>query len=245
MSTDLGIDWDQTRFPKETADDAAKIVEESVLAQRRALSGFKGDGRIDRELFLQAMRPKHAAISLEGEVTMYPWIDLLVEEYFSHGFKTVILVTNGLNPDTLRRMRREPSQLYISLSAPNRETYGKVCRPLIQDGWERLQETLSLLKEFSCPTVLRLTLVKGLNITDPEAYADAILKTEPTYVEPKAAMAVGFFLERLPRDAMPDHGDIQNFATQLSDLTGYRILDEFSPSGVVLLSRLRNPKKLV
>ncbi|MFH0847988.1 MAG: hypothetical protein V1857_00610 [archaeon] len=48
MSTDLGIDWNQTNFPKEDTDAAAKIVEQSVQAQKRALVDFKGDPRLPR-----------------------------------------------------------------------------------------------------------------------------------------------------------------------------------------------------
>lgn len=244
MSTDVGIDWDQTRFPEEDADNPTEIVEQSVQAQERALVGFKGNQKVNQELSALALKPEHAAISLEGEVTLYPRIDLLVQEYFSHGFKTVLLVTNGLLPATLRRMSREPSQLYVSLSAPTREMYNKVCKPLVPDGWERLEETLHSLNEFSCPTVLRLTLAKGVNMDNIEAYATRISEAEPTYVEPKAAMSVGFFCRRLPRSAMPTHNEIRWFAEQLADLTGYRIIDESRSSGVVLLSKLKSVKKL-
>ncbi len=244
MSTDINVDWDQTKFQEESAEDAAQIVEESIKAQRGAIIGLKGFNGVSPELFSLALKPEHAAISLEGEVTMYPLIGRLIEEYFSHSFKTVILVTNGLLPQVLRRIDREPSQLYVSLSAPDKETYQSVCRPLVADGWERLQETLRFLKQLSCPTALRLTLAKGVNLKNPESYANLITATEPTYVEAKGAMAVGFFERRLGRNAMPTHDDIRAFAEKIADFTGYRILDESRVSNVVLLSRLKSPKKL-
>ncbi len=244
MNTDVGIDWDQTKFPEESAEDPARIVEESIKAQRLALIGYKGFKGTSAELLSLALKPEHAAISLEGEVTMYPWIGRLIEEYFSHSFKTVLLVTNGLIPEALRRINTEPSQLYVSLSAPDQQTYESVCRPLIANGWEKLQETLHLLKQLSCPTALRLTLAKGVNLKNPEGYADMITATEPTYVEAKAAMDVGFFSRRLERSAMPTHSDIRTFAEKIASFTGYRILDESEVSGVVLLSRLKSPKRL-
>lgn len=243
-STDLGITWDQTVFPREEADDPALIVEQTIRAQRRALIGFKGNPAVDRELLEVALKPVHAAVSLEGEVTLYPYIDELIEEYFRHGFKTVLLVTNGLLPDTLSRLSHEPSQLYVSVCAPDEETYRRVCRPLLPDGWKRLNETLELLQSFRAPTVLRNTLVRNLNLKNPEGYAKLALKANPTYLEPKAAMAVGFFRRRLPFKAMPTHSEIRAFAEQLAQLTGYKIIDESPPSGVVLLSRLEEAVKL-
>lgn len=244
MSTDLGIEWDQTSFPEEEAEAASFIVTESVKAQRRALIGFKGSEKVDKTLLDLALNPVHAAVSLEGEVTLYPKIGSLVEEYFAHGFETVLLVTNGLLPETLSRMEREPSQLYVSVCAPDEETYRSVCRPLIPDGWARLNETLERLSSFSCPTVIRMTLARGVNLKDAEGYARLIGKANPTYLEPKAAMAVGYFTERLPREAMPLHKEIREFAERLSELTGYGIMDEAEPSGVVLLSRLGKTRKL-
>lgn len=243
-STDLGIEWDETTFPADEAEDPALIVVESVKAQRRALIGFKGNSAVDGSLLSLALNPVHVAISLEGEVTLYPRIGDLVEEYISNGFETVLIVTNGLLPDALAQMGKEPSQLYVSVSAPNEETYRSTCRPLVPNGWARLNETLESLNSFSCPTVIRMTLAKGVNLKDAEGYAQLINKANPTYLEPKAAMAIGYFTRRLPRNAMPLHREIRDFAERLAELTGYKIIDEAEPSGVVLLSRLDRAKKL-
>lgn len=241
---DLSINWDQTKLPKEEADDPAFIVKQTIQAQRRALIGFKGNPAVNKKLVELALKPVHVAVSLEGEVTLYPYIGELIEEYFKHGFKTVFLVTNGLLPDVLSRLTHEPSQLYVSVCAPDEKTYKKVCRPLLPDGWKRLNETLELLHSFHAPTVMRNTLVRDLNLKNVEGYARLALKADPTYLEPKAAMAVGFFRRRLPFEAMPKHSEIRTFAEQLAKLTGYEIIDESPPSGVVLLSRLKKPIKL-
>ncbi len=244
MSTDLGIEWDQTTFPLDEVEDPSFIVEESIKAQRRALIGFKGSERVDKSLLNLALDPVHAAISLEGEVTLYPRIGDLIEEYFAHGFATVLLVTNGLLPEVLSRIEREPSQLYVSVCAPDEETYRSVCRPLVPGGWTKLSKTLECITSFSCPTVIRITLAKGVNLKNPEGYVKLIDRANPTYLEPKAAMAVGYFTRRLPKEAMPLHKDIREFAERLAGLTSYKIIDEAEPSGVVLLSRLGKAKKL-
>ena len=240
--SDLGVDWDQTRFEEEV-EDAAHIVERSIEAHRRAVSGFKGNPRVSPKLGELAMSPVHAAVSLEGEPTLYPYIGELIGEFFSHGFKTVFLVTNGLCPDVLANLNHEPSQLYVSVSAPDEETHRRVCRPLVPDGWKRLNETLELLESFEAPTVLRYTLVRGLNLNNLDGFARLIAKANPTYVEPKAAMAVGFYRRRLTYSDMPTHSEIRAFAEVLARETGYYILDESEPSKIVLLSSLERPRR--
>ena len=43
---------------------------------------------------------------------------------------------------------------------------------------------------------------------------------------------------------MPMHGEIREFAEQLAQATGYKVLDEAPESRVVLLSKLDKPIKL-
>ncbi len=226
-------------------DEPEEIVVKAILKQRQILSGLKSNKKVDRRMLEEAFRPIHAAISLVGEPTLYPKIGELIGSFFSHGFKTVFLVTNGTNPKVLSNLDYEPSQLYVSLSAPDEETYRKVCRPIINDGWQRLNETLELLKSFSCPTVIRITLVKKLNMHSPEKYAKLICKADPTYVEPKAAMSLGWFRYRLPLDAMPRFEEVKDFGELLSRHTGYNVIDSSINSRIVLLSRLNRPMKLI
>jgi tRNA wybutosine-synthesizing protein 1 len=241
--SDLGVNWDQLSLGESEAEEPARIVEQCIEAHRTAISGFKGSPRVNPELVELAMNPVHVAISLEGEPTLYPYLDDLIGECLSHGFKTVFLVTNGLQPEVLASLSHEPSQLYVSVVAPDEETYDRVCRPLVPDGWKRLNETLELLGSFRAPTVLRHTLVRGLNLKNPEGYARLIAKANSTYVEPKAAMAVGFYRKRLTYSDMPWHREIRAFAEELARLTGYNIIDESKDSEIVLLSRLKQPKR--
>jgi tRNA wybutosine-synthesizing protein 1 len=71
-----------------------------------------------------------------------------------------------------------------------------------------------------------------------KGYAKIIEKAKPTYVEPKAYMHVGFSRLRVGFENMPSHKEIREFGLELSDKTGYSIIDESAESRVVLLSKL-------
>lgn len=107
---------------------------------------------------------------------------------------------------------------------------------MVSGAWEKLNRSLELMPSFESVKVLRLTLVKDLNLKDPEGYAKLIEKAKPDYVEPKGYVAVGHSRSRLGVPYMPTHSDIKDFAEAISELTGYEIKDEFEPSRVVLLS---------
>ena len=76
---------------------------------------------------------------------------------------------------------------------------------------------------------------------DIDGYAKLVEKANPTYIEAKAYMHVGFSSLRLGFDDMPSHADVYNFALKLSEKTGYKILDEVADSRVVLLSKRDKP----
>jgi len=241
---DLGVQWEQTRLPKNLADDPETIVEGSLRAHRKAISGFGGNPNVSEDMLSDAMNPVHAAISLEGEPTIYPHLGELVQTYYDHGYKSVFIVTNGIDPEALANLSTEPSQLYVSVCAPDEETYLRTCRPLVPDGWEKLKETMEVLRSFSCPTVLRHTLVPELNMVNPVGYARLAELSDAMYLEPKAAMSVGYARRRFAYDEMAWHEDVRAFAEQLAAESGYNILDEQPASAIVLLSRLKEPKKL-
>ncbi len=221
-------------------DDPAFIVEESIKAQRKLLVGYKGMPGINMKKFEEAWNPKHAAISLSGEPMLYPYMGDLVEEFHKRGFTTFI-VTNGTVPERIEEMKREdklPSQLYVSLTAPDLETYNRVNVPMIPDGWDRIKGTLELMRDADTRTVVRMTLVKGENMHNPEGYAKLIKLANPMFVEAKAYMFVGFSRQRLTINNMPRHEEIRAFAEELVKyLPGYHIEDEYEPSRVVLIMR--------
>jgi tRNA wybutosine-synthesizing protein 1 len=221
-------------------DTPEEIVEGSIEAQLRILSGYKGNPKTNPQKFKEALTPRHAAISLTGEPTLYHPLGELISAFHRRGF-TTFLVTNGTVPSALAKLSHDPTQLYISLSAPDRETHQQVCRPQIPNSWKRLNETLELLPSFECPKVIRITSVRKLNMKNAGDYARLIEKANPTYIEPKAYMHIGYSRQRLDYENMPTHRDVQEFAVQLAAETGYSIIDESQDSRVVLLSKLGKP----
>ncbi|MBA7520983.1 hypothetical protein ES705_13083 [subsurface metagenome] len=134
----------------------------------------------------EAMNPNHAAISLDGEPLLYPKIGGLVEEFRNHNM-TSFIVTNGTLPERLESLNSLPSQLYITLPAPNERVYKKVCRPMIKNGWSKISDTLDLVESLSCRSLVRLTAVKNLNISENyiKDYIKLIEKANPNFFEIK------------------------------------------------------------
>jgi tRNA wybutosine-synthesizing protein 1 len=238
QSGDLGISWNEMKLP--IWDSPEEIAEGSINAQLKILSGYKGNPKTNQKKLEEALTPRHVAISLAGEPTLYRPIGELIRTFHRRGF-TTFLVSNGTLPSALSNLSQEPTQLYISVCAPDKETHEQVCNPQIPKAWERLNETLELLPSFDCPKVIRITSVRGLNMKKAHAYAKLIEKANPTYVEPKAYMHVGFSRHRLGYENMPSHREIREFAIQLAKETGYNTVDESEQSRVVLLSRLDKP----
>lgn len=225
------------------SDEPEEVVEGCIKAQMRLLSGYKANPKADAEKFKEALKPRHVAISLTGEPTLYARLGDLIKSFHRRGF-TTFLVSNGTLPEALAKLDEEPRQLYISTCAPDKKTFQATCRPQTSDAWEKLNETLALLPSFKCPTVMRITLARHLNLKHPELYAKLVEKAQPTYVEPKAYMHVGFSRLRLTYTNMPPHEEIRDFAISLAEETRYRVLDESKESRVCLLSKLEKPIKL-
>lgn len=242
QSGDRGLRWNEMARPQ--WDDPELIIEGSIREKLRLLSGYKGNPKTDPKKYEEALTPRHVAISLTGEPTLYPYLGDLIKGFHRRGF-TTFLVTNGTLPEALSNLNEEPTQLYVSLYAPDKETFLKTCRPMIPDAWERINETLSVLQSFKCPTVIRLTLVRHLNMKNPVEYTKLIEEANPTYVEPKAYMHVGFSRLRLGFENMPTHREIRDFAVKLAEETGYNVLDEAPESRIVLLSRLEEAINLL
>lgn len=208
-----------------------EFMPELILEQIKLLNGFKGDPRCTPDLWDEASRPNQVAISLAGEPTLYPYLPEMIEWCHRNGM-TTFLVSNGTQPDMLRKVK--PTQLYMTLPAPDVETYKKTCRA---DLWHKILESIDLFPSINTRRVIRLTLTKGLNMKDPKGYAKLIKRADPDYVEAKAYMHVGFSTYRLPREAMPEHSEVRAFAKGIAKETGYIIADEFEKARVVLLAR--------
>jgi len=227
-----------------TLNQPEDIVNASIKAQEKILSGYKGHPRVNWRKLTEAYQPRNVAISLTGEPALYPNISELIRTYRQKEF-TVFLVTNGTLPERLSKLTQEPTQLYISLCAPNEQIYKKICRPLIPKAWEYLNESLELLQSFKCRTALRMTLVKNHNMDNIDQYAKLIEKANPTFIEAKAYMHIGFSNLRLRFDDMPQLAEVKTFAEKLAEKTGYNIIDESTDSRVVLLSHKDTNDKVI
>jgi tRNA wybutosine-synthesizing protein 1 len=140
-------------------------------------------------------------------------------------------------PDIVANLSPLPTQLYVTVAAPDEYIYKKLCNPLLADGWIRLNQTLKLLPKLATRTVIRLTLVAGYNLGFEQKYADLILKAQPAFIEAKGYMFVGYSRKRLSIQNMPSHAQIKEFSSKLAELTGYKIVAERSDSRVTLLAR--------
>ncbi|MHA2290350.1 MAG: radical SAM protein, partial [Promethearchaeota archaeon] len=165
----------------------------------------------------EAMDPNHAAISLDGEPFLYPKLDGLVSEFRKRNM-TSFIVTNGTLPERIESLNSLPSQLYITLPAPNKEIYKEVCRPMIKNGWENIMQSLDLVESLTCRTVVRLTAVKNLNLFDElvEDYVKIIEKANPNFFEIK-----GFTLQAKAlniKDRLKSDKPIQHYFPAYEDL---------------------------
>ena len=84
---------------------------------------------------------------------------------------------------------------------------------------------------------LRITLIKNLNMIEPENYAKLIKIAAPDFVEVKSYMWVGASQKRLNIKNMPLHPEVKNFAKKIGKACGYKIVDEKKESRVVLLMK--------
>ncbi|MGB9748989.1 MAG: 4-demethylwyosine synthase TYW1 [Candidatus Woesearchaeota archaeon] len=230
-------------------DNPEEIINECIEAQKKLLSGFGGNQRINVKKFKEAQEPMHFAISLTGEPTIYPKLDLLIKKLHSLE-KTTFLVTNGMYPKALVKLREKnalPTQLYISLTAPDEKTYFKVDRPVFNDAWKRLNKSLEFMSSAKgkTRTVIRMTVIRDVNMFNTKGYAELIKKANPDFLEVKAYMHVGFSRNRLNISNMPSHKEVKDFGIKVGELINYKIVDEKENSRVVLLMKEDSPSRIM
>ena len=249
---------DFTEQELESFDEPEFVLEKSIDAQRLLISGFKGDERCDKKMFEEASNPNQVAISLSGEPTIYPKLAEFIEVCHKKNMTTFV-VSNGTQPEMIENLK--PTQMYITVAAPNKEIYKKLCAPMIKNSWEKINESLDILSSLNTRTVVRHTLVDKWNIglensgegSSPsrqisskfvDEYAELDMKAEPDFIECKAYMFVGYSRQRMNLENMPSHEKIKGFAEKLSDLTGYEVAGEKKDSRVVVLAKDKRKMKI-
>ena len=230
---------------KGDVDDPKEVVENSIELQKKQLMGFKGNEQVNMKKFDEAMDPMHFAISLAGEPTISPKLNGLIKEIKDKG-KSTFVVSNGMLPEKLREIE-PPTQLYVSVDAPNEGLFKEIDKCTLKDGWQRLMESLDILEQLKqkTRTAIRITLIKGKNMANPGQYAELIRKAEPHFVEVKAYMWVGASQERLEIENMPFHQDVKAFAEEIAKHCDYKIIDEQPESRVVLMMQEDFPERIM
>jgi len=216
-------------------DSPEKIIEESIKSQLKKINGFWGNENVNRKKLEEAQKPLHFAISLSGEPTLYPKLQEMIEILNKKKMSSFV-VSNGMFPEKLKKIN--PTQMYISVFAPNEELYKRISRTRLKDAWKRLMKSLEVMKEKrNARTTLRITLIKNMNMIEPENYAKIIKKANPVFVEVKAYMWIGFSQQRLGIENMPLHNEVKDFALEIAKHSGYRLIDEKKESRVILLMK--------
>ena len=220
-----------------TDQDPLDLLYESVRAQRRLLTGYGGNDKVNPEKFAEAQDPKHVAISLNGEPTLYTRLAEYMDLCHQHGM-TTMLVTNGTLPKVLEKLDTLPTQLYVSVDAPNKQVFDDVCRPKWNSGaWEQFEKTIDLLPSLDTRIVCRHTLMKGVNMSDAHIKEFAALdnRADPDFIENKGYVFVGHSRENLAMENMPSHDDIMAFSRKIAPLTNREVLSDSRPSRVALV----------
>ncbi len=241
---DIGVSWNQVDVSETDVVPVNDLMDAVQMANLRSLGGYnpKAGASVSDKKYNEARDPKHVAISLAGEPTLHPLISDLIDEVHLRGM-TSFLVTNGTQPDVLSNMSL-PTQLYLTLAAPDESTYKTLCKPGVKDGWNRILRSQETLGSLNTRTVNRLTMVSDRNMHDMRGYSKLIDIGEPDFIEVKGYMFLGSSRGRLDQSNAPSHREIRAFSENLAALTGYHVLDEQIESRVVLLSRSKQIKKL-
>jgi tRNA wybutosine-synthesizing protein 1 len=215
------------------------MLYESVRAQRRLLTGYGGNDKVNPAKFQEAQNPMHVAISLNGEPTLYSRLGEYIELCHKHGM-TTMLVTNGTLPKAIEKLDTLPTQLYVSVDAPNKQVFNKICKPKWGDAvWEKVEETIDMLPSLDTRIVCRHTLVKGENMAKEHIaqYASIDNRADPDFIECKGYVFVGHSREVMTIENMPWHEEILEFAGELAPMVGRKVLDDSPPSRVALVGK--------
>ena len=229
-------------------DDPIEILNGIVEERRKLMMGFGGNDKVDKKEFKKALEPSLYTMSLSGEPTIYPRLGEMFAEIRRRGAVS-FLVTNGLNPDALRKLNETefPTQITISTNAPNKELFLKWHKSTKKEAWELFNESLDVLKslEGKVRRVIRMTLVKegngGLTNMDEDnikEYTKLIEKANPDFIHVKGFMSVGYSRERAGYDKMPWFKEVKEYALNvLKNLEEYELAGEDERCCVVLIAK--------
>lgn len=234
--------YDTLQMPEELVDEPDAIVHNLLEERRKLIMGYYGNSKNDKTRLDESLLPAHYAISLSGEPTMYPKLPQLIKYLRTlAATKSIFLVTNGQEPDMLRRLVKEdalPTQVYLSTNASNKKMFSLINRPRHKDAWERWLDSLRLLSEMNTRTVLRMTIIRGYNSDDNfiEEFAGLMAQGNPHFIELKSYMHVGMSTQRLEKGDMLEMHEVRHFADELvRRMPAFGVMDESEISRIVVL----------
>lgn len=238
--------FDTLQMPEALVDEPDVIVEQLMAEREKLINGFYGNPKNDKKKLDESLLPAHYAISLSGEPTMYPKLPQLIK--YLRGLKatkSIFLVTNGQEPDMLRRLAREdalPTQIYLSTNASNKKMFHQINRPMHKDAWERWWDSLRFLATVNTRTVLRMTVIRGYN-SGPEfigEFAEMMSEGDPHFIELKSYMHVGMSTNRLEHGDMLSMDEVRGLANGLrANMPAFSVMDESEISRIVVLQNQR------
>ena len=223
-------------------EDPAEMVESLVRKRKDLLMGFKGNPKTNQELFAESLEPVHFAISLAGEPTAYPRLNELVEYLLNRpGTFSVFLVTNGQHPEALERLQPLPTQIYLSMTAPDKSGYRKISVPQLKDFWERFLRSCDFMAGTDTRTISRITLIKGMNMDKAREWAELICRSNAHFVEFKGYSWIGYSKMRLSLENVPTLDEVREFADKVMRHTDCEYMDEESRSRIVVYRNRGRP----
>jgi len=233
--------YDTLEMPLDLVDEPDSIVHHLMAERKKLIDGYFGNKNNDMRKLRESLFPAHYAISLSGEPTMYPKLPALIKYLKTlKETKSIFLVTNGQEPEMLRRLEREdalPTQVYLSTNASDKKMFHKINRPLREDAWERWNESLAWLSHVNTRTVLRMTLIRDYNDSKvADEFAKLMSSGNPHFIELKSYMHIGMSTQRLEADRMLEMSEVREFSARLCEkLPNFEVMDESEISRIVVL----------
>jgi tRNA wybutosine-synthesizing protein 1 len=241
--------YDTLHMPEDLVDEPDAIVKNLLHERYRLIVGYYGNQKADKNKIDESLLPEHYAISLSGEPTMYPKLPQLIKYLKTlENTKSIFLVTNGQEPEMLKKMVNEnalPTQIYLSTNASNRKMFNMINRPRYKDAWQRWNDSLSLLSKMNTRTVIRVTLIRGYNesLGYVNEFAEILRIGNPHFIELKSYMHIGMSTSRLEKSSMLEMNEVREYSVELKKyLDNFTIMDESEISRIMVL---QNNKRFV
>lgn len=234
--------YDSLEMNPQNVAEPEDIVTNLMVERRKLIMGFYGDPKAITKKLDESLLPAHYAISLSGEPTMYPKLPQLIRYLKTlPATKSIFLVTNGQEPQMLKRLQDEdalPTQIYLSTNAADRDSFMRINKPRYSDSWGRWNQSLELLQKLDTRTVLRMTMIRNHNDLESmiPVFADMVKRANVHFIEIKSYMHIGRSTNRLDYSDMLEFDEINHFANQLAQKSQiYSVSNESTISRIVLL----------